>query len=82
MKNTPENKARFYLSRYLSLSNAAEFIRGHGEEGHSFEDEQLNRMYLRSNQILSNQLEERSEKFMEKYKALGIDISSEVDMNY
>ena len=75
-------KAEYYLARFHSLSNAAEFIRSHGEEGFSFEDEDFNNAYMMANKTLSKQLNERADKFYKKYLALGIEIEAQIDENY
>lgn len=75
-------KARTLLAKYQGLSNASEFIRSHGEEGFSFEDEKFNDVYLRENKKLAERLEKESIKFYEKYKELGIEVSCEIDSDY
>lgn len=74
---TKESKAKFYLARFHSLSNAAEFIRSHGEEGFGFIDNELDSKYKSSNQLVGHQLNQRAMRFWYKYEALGIDIDSE-----
>ncbi len=80
MEEEKIRKATYYLAKYLSLSNAAEFIRSHGEEGHSFFNDELNESYLKSNGILYQQLEKRSLKYLKKYKEIGVEIDSQVDL--
>ena len=77
-----EKKATYYLAKALALSNAAEFIRGHGEEGFSFEDEQLEAQYKKAGEVLGKQLDNRSATYFAKYISLGIIISTNVDDNY
>ena len=36
-------KAQYFLAKSHALSNAAEFIRSHGEEGFSFEDKDFDK---------------------------------------
>lgn len=75
-------KARTLLAKYQGLSNAAEFIRSHGEEGFSFEDKKFNVVYLRENLKLAEKLNKESEKYFEKYRELGIEVESEIDEIY
>jgi len=75
-------KARTLLAKTLGLSNAAEFIRSHGEEGFSFEDKKFNNVYLRENKKLSERLDREAMVFWKKYLELGIEVGSEVDDNY
>jgi len=75
-------KARTLLAKYQGLSNASEFIRSHGEEGFSFEDEKFNDVYMRENKKLSDRLDKEAMKFMDQYNELGIEIDSRVDENY
>ena len=72
-------KARTLLAKYQGLSNASEFIRSHGEEGFSFDDEKFNDVYLRENKKLAERLEKEATKFYEKYRELGIEIDCEAD---
>lgn len=75
-------KARTLLAKYQSLSNSAEFIRSHGEEGFSFKDKKFNKVYMRENLKLSEKLNKEAEKYLEQYKELGIEIESEIDDCY
>ncbi len=75
-------KARYFLAKYQTLSNAAEFIRSHGEEGFSFEDDDLNKAYLKENVKLAKQLNDRAEVFAKKYAKTGVDIDCDINMNY
>lgn len=77
-----EKKAYYYLAKYLALSNASELIKGHGEEGHSFEDEDLNTAYQKEQAILYKQLDARANVFRQKYEAMGFDIESITNENY
>ncbi len=80
MKNL--KKARYFLAKYQTLSNAAEFIRSHGEEGFSFLDEEFDKAYSREGEILAKQLNDRAAIFAKKYVEIGIDIDHEIDMDY
>jgi len=75
-------KARYFLAKYQALSNAAEMIRSHGEEGFSFEDKYFNKEYQKQVEILAKQLNDRAEVFAKKYNSTGIDIECEIDENY
>jgi len=57
-------KANTLLAKFHSLSNSAEFINGHGEEGFSFEDEKFNKAYLRVNKILAKKLNSQAERYL------------------
>ena len=72
-------KAVYYLAKYHSLSNAAEFIRSHVEEGFCYNDNELNKAYKRENQKLYGQLAARAYVFWEKYTDMGIEINSEME---
>lgn len=74
-----KQKAITELAKYLAYSNAAEFIRQHGEEGHRFEDDKLNKAYDKYKIRIANMLDKLSEKHIEKYHAFDIDINSDVD---
>jgi len=79
---TLEQKAKYYLAKYCSLTNAAEFIRSHGEEGFAFEDKSFDKEYKRQNLETANQLNARADKYLKKYKETGVEISTEIDSNY
>ena len=76
------NKALYYLAKYQALSNAAEMIRSHGEEGFSFEDKEFNDVYLKQKDILAEQLNSRSVVFYKKYISMGFDIECAIDTDY
>lgn len=73
------NAARKNIAKFLALTNAAEFIRQHGEEGFSFSDKKLDRIYKRNTKQLADQLNKRAETFRLKYEATGIDIDTDDD---
>jgi len=75
-------KAQYFLAKYQALSNAAEMIRSHGEEGFSFEDKVFNKEYLRQTKKTAQQLNKRANLFAKKYQAMNIDIECEIDLNY
>ena len=77
-----ESKARQYLAKFHSYSNAAEFIRSHGEEGFSFEDEKLQDLYFKQNKRTANTLDKIANKWYQKYLNVGIEINSEISENY
>ena len=77
-----ETTARYYLAKNQSLSNAAEFIRSHGEEGFSFTDKKLDKLYKRENEKLAKQLDARADIFDKKYIETGIEIECTIDDNY
>lgn len=74
-----ESKAYYYLARQLALSNAAEFIRSHGEEGHSFINEKLNNEYQKQIKTVAAQLESRAFSFVVKFEEMNIEIDTETD---
>ena len=45
-------KAQYFLAKYQALSNAAEMIRSHGEEGFAFEDKVFDKEYKRHSVLL------------------------------
>jgi hypothetical protein len=75
-------KATELLAKYLSLSNAAEFIRSHGEEGFSFENEKLNKFYFRENIKLAKNLNNQAEEYLKEYDKLGIEVESSINEEY
>ena len=75
-------EAQYFLAKYQALSNAAEMIRSHGEEGFAFEDKVFDKEYKRQTVITAKQLDKRAELFAKKYQALNIDIKCEIDLNY
>ena len=75
-------KARTLLAKYQSLANASEFIRSHGEEGFSFDDDEFNKIYLRESQKTAERLNKRAEKYLQEYERLGIEINDKVDNSY
>ncbi|MCH2216814.1 MAG: hypothetical protein MK076_01855 [Flavobacteriales bacterium] len=75
-------KAQYFLAKSHALSNAAEFIRSHGEEGFSFEDKDFDKAYKRECQNTYKQLEARAVVFAKKYRAMNIDIEGEIDPDY
>lgn len=77
-----ESKAKYYLAKYHALSTAAEMIRSHGEEGFSYEDDSFNEEYQRQTGVLYHQLNERSKKFLKKYKELDITVDDSVRDKY
>lgn len=72
-------KAITLMAKYQAITNASEFIRSHGEEGFSFEDEKFNKTYLREAGKLSEKLEKMAEKYLEKYEELGIEVNYEAE---
>jgi len=75
-------KALYFLAKYQALSNAAEMIRSHGEEGFSFEDKELDKAYQRETKKVAKQLNNRADVFSKKYEEINIDIDCEIDLNY
>jgi hypothetical protein len=75
-------KAIYYMAKTQALSNAAEFIRSHGEEGFSFNDEDLEKQYYKAKTELANQLDKRADIFKKKYDQLGIDVDTSIDEGY
>lgn len=75
-------KAQYFLAKYQALSNAAEMIRSHGEEGFSFEDKSLDKEYKRQTVKTAEQLNKRAKVFAKKYREMNIDIDCEADLNY
>lgn len=73
-KTSIETKARQYLAKFHSFSNAAEFIRQHGEEGFSFNDEKLNEKYMKQNEKTASMLERKADYWHIKYKETGISL--------
>lgn len=74
-----ERKARTELAKYLAYSNAAEFIRQHGEEGHRYEDEKLQESYDKAKVRAANMLDKLADKHISKYHSLGIKIEANSD---
>lgn len=72
-------KAMTLMAKYQALTNASEFIRSHGEEGFSFEDEKFNETYLRETEKLSEKLEKLSEKYLKQYEDFGVEVNLEVN---
>jgi hypothetical protein len=72
-------KAMTLIAKYQALTNASEFIRSHGEEGFSFEDEKFNEIYLRETEKLSKKLQKLSEKYLKQYEDIGIEVNLEVN---
>lgn len=72
-------KAQYFLAKYHALSNAAEMIRSHGEEGFSFADKDFDNVYKRECLNTYKQLEARAIVFAKKYQEMNIDISTEMD---
>lgn len=70
------------MAKTQALSNAAEFIRSHGEEGFSFNDEDLEKQYYKAKTELANQLDKRADIFKKKYDQLGIDVDTSIDEGY
>lgn len=75
-------KAQYYLASYQALSNAAEMIRGHGEEGFSFLDKAFDEAYQKQTKKLAKQLDERASVFSKKYELMGIDIDCAIGEGY
>lgn len=72
-------KAMTLMAKYQAMSNASEFIRSHGEEGFSFEDEKFNEIYLRETEKLSKKLQKLSEKYFKQYEDIGVEVNLEVN---
>lgn len=75
-------KARYFLAKYQALSNAAEMISSHGEEGFSFQDKEFDKVYSIEKEKLAKQLNDRAAVFAKKYERTGVDIECEIDENY
>lgn len=75
-------KARTLLAKFHALSNAAEFIRSHGEEGFSFNDDDFNKIYLREVKKLTKKLDKQSQSYIDQYNDLAINIDDSVTENY
>lgn len=74
-------KAQYFLAKYQALSNAAEMIRSHGEEGFAFADKDFDKVYKRESLNTYKQLEARAIVFAKKYQEMNIYISTEMDLN-
>ena len=72
-------KAQYYLAKFKALSNAAEFIRSHGEEGFAFKDEAFDRAYKKECEKIAHGLKGRAYAFLAKYEAMSISIDAEHD---
>ena len=70
------------MAKFQGLSNAAQFIGSHGEEGFSFEDEKFNDIYLRENKKIAEKLNKQAMKYLVEYKKLGLNIDLEINENY
>lgn len=75
-------KARYFLAKYQALSNAAEMIRSHGEEGFAFEDKDFDKVYKKEAEKVAKQLNARAAVFAKKYDSTGVHIDCEIDLNY
>lgn len=75
-------KARTLLAKYQAYSNAAEMIRGHGEEGFSFEDKKFNKVYNRETKNVADKLNKKATEYYIAYLKLGIEIECEIDKDY
>ena len=71
-------KATTLLAKFHALSNASEFIRSHGEEGFSFQDENFDKVYKRETVKLSKKLDKMSSKFLLEYQKINIEINDEM----
>lgn len=71
-------KARTLLAKFHALSNAAEFIRSHGEEGFSFSDDDFNKIYLREAKSLAKKLDKQSQSYIDEYNNLAINIDDSI----
>jgi hypothetical protein len=69
------NSAKKYMAKYMALSNAAEFIRGHCETGHAYEDEKLQDEYSKQQISIANQLDRRAMAALELYKKTGVELN-------
>ena len=72
-------KAATLMARYQALSNAAEFIRSHGEEGFSYKDEAFTAIYFKEAKKIAYQLDKRAEKLYDQFVELGIDVNTDID---
>ena len=77
-----ENKAKSYLAKYHSYSNAAEFIRSHGEEGFAFQDDKLDSLYRNENERIGRRLDKIADKWYRKYQETGITVNSDISDFY
>lgn len=77
-----KQKAMTALAKYQALSNASEFIRSHGEEGFSFDDENFNKTYLIETKKLSEKLYKLASKFHKHFESFGIEVNYEIDGSY
>ena len=75
-------RAKTLMAKYQALSNAAEFIISHGEEGFSFQDEKFNDVYLREKVKIADKLNRQAVEYLHKYRKLGIQVDSEINENY
>lgn len=75
-------KARTLQAKFQALTNAAEMIRGHGEEGFSFDDKEFDKIYHRETKKLSEKLNKIADKHQLEYDKLGIEINTEIDKDY
>lgn len=73
-----KSKSATLLAKSHATTNASEFIRSHGEEGFSFQDEKFNSIYQRETKKLSAKLEKIAQKYIDKYKEIGIEINDEI----
>jgi hypothetical protein len=53
-------KAKKLQAKFQSISDAAEFIRSHGEEGFSFKDPEFMKYYLNECKLLAEKLDKSS----------------------
>lgn len=75
-------KAMTLQAKFQALTNAAEMIRSHGEEGFSFQDKKFDRIYHREINKLSEKLNKIADKYQVQYDKLGIEIDVDIDHEY
>lgn len=75
---TEKTKAKNALAQFNALSNAAEMIGSHGEEGFSFQDNEFNQAYLKAAKRVKKSLMLKADKALEIYKSIGIEIDDSI----
>lgn len=76
---TKEKRAYKSLAMALAFQNAAEMIRGHGEEGFCFTDEALDFEYKKAVKKVFKKIDSLSIPYVRIYKTTGININTEDD---
>lgn len=72
-------KARTLLAKFHALSNAAQMIGSHGEEGFCYDDKKFDKAYHNAVKNLSKKFDKQAGMYLKKYKVLGFEIDDAHD---